>query len=173
MEIDGDFDLLPSSPVVHARKLKRLKKATAAPEYPSPPTSPTESEIPEPVEEELNLRSVPEPESLGDGNVAVEENGLGARRALEFDSVADEEVTVTEKGEEIGDLNTHESEKKRPSSDVVSENKEHKMKKKKRIDDGGDGSEKNPKEATSSKRKTEKVRVCFYEIMLIICSMIC
>lgn len=167
MEIDGDFDLLPSSPVVHARKLKRLKKATAAPEYPSPPTSPTE-----PVEEELNLRSVPEPESLGDGNVAVEENGLGARRALEFDSVADEEVT--EKGKEIGDLNTHESEKKRPSSDVVSENKEHKMKKKKRIDDGGDGSQKNPKESsTSNKRKTEKVRVCFYEIMLIICSMIC
>ncbi|PNX69571.1 hypothetical protein L195_g056792, partial [Trifolium pratense] len=170
MDSDDDFQPLPSSPIVE-RKLKRLKKASRVSENP-PPSSPPikfpQFENNSALEDSIAGSAI-EIESLVDKNVTetVEEDDLGAKRVLEFDSVdyeLDEQVTekttldekVTEKTtEEFGDKNSEELEIKQPSvdDDVVSEKKENKKKKNKRIDDG-DGSEKKLKE--SNKRKAEK-----------------
>jgi hypothetical protein len=164
MDSDEDFQPMPSSPIVQ-RKLKRLKKASRVSENPLP--SPPPIKFPEfqnnsPLEDSI-AGSIPEIESLDDKNVTetVEEDDLGAKRVLEFDSVDDElDAKVTEKTtEEFEEKHTDESEIKQPSIDDDSEKKESK-KKKKRVDDG-DGSEKKLKE--SNKRKAEKVRAQFFD----------
>ncbi|XP_045799298.1 RNA polymerase-associated protein LEO1 isoform X1 [Trifolium pratense] len=162
MDSDDDFQPLPSSPIVE-RKLKRLKKASRVSENP-PPSSPPikfpQFENNSALEDSI-AGSATEIESLVDKNVTetVEEDDLGAKRVLEFDSVDYElDEKVTEKTtEEFGDKNSEELEIKQPSvdDDVVLEKKENKKKKNKRIDDG-DGSEKKLKE--SNKRKAEKER---------------
>ncbi|XP_020219322.1 myb-like protein X [Cajanus cajan] len=164
MESDDDFQLLPPSPV-HERKLKRLKKATRAPQHSHPSALPTN------FPESGNAESGPELETLGPSprpntpkGVTVEDDGVGAKRVLDFDSVSEEHGKVAEEAEEVGDLktseevenlNTGEGERKRRSLDDLPEKKE--KKKKKRVDDG-DGSEKKQKESTSNKRKAEKER---------------
>ncbi|GAU14357.1 hypothetical protein TSUD_309170 [Trifolium subterraneum] len=173
MDSDDDFQPLPSSPIVE-RKLKRLKKASRVSENP-PPSSPPikfpQFENNSALEDSIAGSAI-EIESLVDKNVTetVEEDDLGAKRVLEFDSVDDEldgKVTEKEKTtldekftekttEEFGETNTEELGIKQPSvDDVVSEKKENKKKKNKRIDNG-DGSEKKLKE--SNKRKAEKER---------------
>nr|KYP64576.1 hypothetical protein KK1_019177 [Cajanus cajan] len=164
MESDDDFQLLPPSPV-HERKLKRLKKATRAPQHSHPSALPTN------FPESGNAESGPELETLGPSprpntpkGVTVEDDGVGAKRVLDFDSVSEEHGKVAEEAEEVGDLktseevenlNTGEGERKRRSLDDLPEKKE--KKKKKRVDDG-DGSEKKQKESTSNKRKAEKAQ---------------
>ncbi|TKY75140.1 DNA ligase [Spatholobus suberectus] len=166
MESDDDFELLPSSPV-HERKLKRLKKATRAPEHSHPPSPP-----PNFSESGNGEQSGPELETLGlspqpdtPKGVTVEDDGVGEKRVLDFDSVGEEHGKVAEASEEVGDLkaseeirdlNTDEADRKRRSLEDFPEKKE-KKKKKKRIDDG-DGSEKKAKESTTNKRKAEKER---------------
>lgn len=111
--------------------------------------------------EELNGESIDEIETLVDNNVTktVEEDGLGARRVLKFDSVDDElEGKFTEKTTEE---NTDELEKKQQTVDDLSEKKESK-KNKKRIKDGDQNEKKQRKESISSKRKAEKVHIFFF-----------
>ncbi|KAK7351697.1 hypothetical protein VNO77_11322 [Canavalia gladiata] len=109
MESDDDYELLPPSPV-YERKLKRLKKATRHPEHShlsSSPTNFSELENSEHLEESIG----PEPESLGLSPQVdtVKDDGLGATRVLDFDSVAEElDGRVAEEKEEVGDLNIRE-----------------------------------------------------------------
>jgi len=168
MDSDDDFEALPSSPVI-GRKLKRLKKASRVSENPLPSSSPikfSESEQNSGLEQSIE-GSVPEIQSLGGENVTdtVEENDLGAKRVLEFESMDDElDARVPEKTiEESGDKNTVELEIKQPSVEEVSEKKENKNKKKskKKSSDDDNGSEKKLKESISNKRKAEKVCMHF------------
>ncbi|XP_058785330.1 uncharacterized protein LOC131660174 [Vicia villosa] len=179
MDSDDDFEPSPPSPIIE-RKLKRLKKASRVSENPKPLSPPRVSENPLPssspiklpefennsVFEELNGESTDEIEALADNNVTniVEEDNLGARRVLKFDSVDEIDGKSTEKTtEELGDINTDtdELEKKQHTvEDVeeISEKKESKKKKKKRSDDGDRNEKKQRKETISSKRKAEKER---------------
>ncbi|KEH36146.1 hypothetical protein MTR_3g111740 [Medicago truncatula] len=171
MDSDEDFEALPSSPVIE-RKLKRLKKASRVSENPLPFSSPIKFSGSEQNSGlEVSIRgSVPEVESLGGENVTdtVEENDLGAKRVLEFESMDDElDARVPEKTiEESGDKNTVELEIKQPSVEEVSEKKEEisekkgnkNKKSKKKGSDDDNGSEKKLKESISNKRKAEKER---------------
>jgi hypothetical protein len=169
MDSDEDFQPMPSSPIVE-RKLKRLKKASRVSEIPlpsSPPIKSPEFENNSALENSI-AGSATEIESLDDKNVTetVEEDDLGAKRVLEFDSVDDElDGKITEKTtEEFEEKHTDESEIKQPIVDDVSEEKRNKKKKK-----IVDGSEKKLKE--SNKRKAEKVRAHFLiEILYTNCS---
>ncbi|RDX70477.1 hypothetical protein CR513_50272, partial [Mucuna pruriens] len=170
MDSDDDFELLPSSPV-HERKLKRLKKATTVPEYSRPPTSPTNFSKSGNGEHltESNGESGPEPETLGlspqphtPKGVTVKDDGLGAKRVLDFDSVDEEHGKVAAESEEVGDLktndetqdlNTDQVDRKRRSLDDFPVKKE----KKKRIG-GGHRSEQKHKDSKTNKRKIEKER---------------
>ncbi|KHN22263.1 hypothetical protein glysoja_022019 [Glycine soja] len=179
MESDDDFDLLPPSPI-QERKLKRLKQADRVPEPSHLPISPPNFSESGNGEEHLtqsNGRSGPEIETLATSpspspssqsdtpkGVTVDDDGLVAKRALDFDSLSEEhgkiadeseEVRDLKTNEEIGDLNTGEVERKRRSLDDLPEKN---GKKKKRIDHDGDGSEKKPNESATNKRKTEKER---------------
>ena len=183
MESDDDFELLPSSSPVHQPKLKRLKKAIRVPQYsptksphdddddappinsPQSDTLPSGSPSPSPIGghvDESNWGSSPQHDASESDT--VKENGSGAMRALDFDSVGQEldgnvEVrsTETEKGEQVADLSTDELDRKRRSLHDDSENKE-KKKKKKRID--SDDGDKKLKESATSKIKAEKVHHC-------------
>lgn len=181
MESDDDFDLLPPSPI-QERKLKRLKQADRVPEPSHLPISPPNFSESGNGEEHLtqsNGRSGPEIETLATSpspspssqsdtpkGVTVDDDGLVAKRALDFDSLSEEHGKIAEESEEvrdlktneeIGDLNTGEVERKRRSLDDLPEKN---GKKKKRIDHDGDGSEKKPNESATNKRKTEKVHNC-------------
>ncbi|CAI8599982.1 unnamed protein product [Vicia faba] len=178
MDSDDDFEPLPPSPIIE-RKLKRLKKASRVSETPkpssppinsprvseNPPPSPSPIKLPEfennLVLEELNGESIDEIETLTENNVTVtvDEDCLGARRVLKFDSVDDEiDGKFTEKTtEEFGDTKTDELEEKQHNAEDLSEKKESK-KKKKRSDDGDRNEKKQRKESISSKRKAEKER---------------
>ncbi|CAJ1973319.1 unnamed protein product [Sphenostylis stenocarpa] len=182
MESDDDVELLPPSPV-HERKLRRLKKATRVPEPSHSLSSPTVFSESGNGEEQFtvsNGESGPEPESQVPSpspnpqpdspiGVTVNDDGLGAKRVLDFDFVIEEHKKVDGESQEVNDpknsdevrdlkasdkvrvLNTDEVERKRRSSNDLPENK------KKRID-GGDGSEKKLKESATNKRKAEKER---------------
>ncbi|KAG5033893.1 hypothetical protein JHK85_009195 [Glycine max] len=184
MESDDDFELLPPSPV-QERKLKRLKKAARVPEPSHPPISPPNFSVSGNGEEHLtepNGESGPEfetltpspspspspspnpnPQSDTPKGVTVDDDGLGAKRVLDFDSFGEELGKVVEETEEvrdlktyeeIRDLNTDEVERKRRGLDDLPEKNE----KKKRINDDGDSSEKKPKVSATNKRKAEKER---------------
>ncbi|KAL3022772.1 hypothetical protein AAZX31_04G032600 [Glycine max] len=184
MESDDDFELLPPSPV-QERKLKRLKKAARVPEPSHPPISPPNFSVSGNGEEHLtepNGESGPEfetltpspspspspspnpnPQSDTPKGVTVDDDGLGAKRVLDFDSFGEELGKVVEETEEvrdlktyeeIRDLNTDEVERKRRGLDDLPEKNE----KKKRINDDSDSSEKKPKVSATNKRKAEKER---------------
>lgn len=190
MESEDEIELLPSSPV-HQRKLKRLKKAVRVSEYllssntldnndpPTPHPDSSESDSlhsDNPTDsldlDELNVETVPAIDSNGDDNgltaeldvsEIVKEDGLGAKKVLVFDSVAEdlgrdvEDCSMeTEKVKEIGDLKAKEVENE-PC--IVDSFPEKKGRKKKRVDN--DRGEKKVKESTSNKRKAEKVCIWF------------
>ncbi|KAJ7966738.1 DNA ligase-like protein [Quillaja saponaria] len=168
MESDDDVKPLPLSPV-YQRNLKLLKKATRVSEHSRPePSSSDEEPFAHDTNsydfetldfgnsnggdyEEMNLRSESGfqvfnddigPTSRIDHPKSIEDDGLVTKRALEFDSVADEiegkgeaRSAEMEIAEEIGNLRTEELEKKRRNLDGFSEKK---AKKKKRVDETRD-----------------------------------
>ncbi|MED6118425.1 hypothetical protein PIB30_002131 [Stylosanthes scabra] len=181
MESDEDFELFPPSPLHEPKpKLKRIKKALRVPPLsPSPIESGTlpsdgSSPSPEHVEDSnIDWGSNPQiddrvtaPIDASDINTAKGNNGVGAMRALDFDSIGDEldgndeahrkeMETEKEEGEEVGDLEIDDRGTKRRSLDEDSQ--EQKKKKKRKKKNGVDG-EKQPKESASNKRRTEKER---------------
>ncbi|XP_059454259.1 uncharacterized protein LOC132184587 isoform X2 [Corylus avellana] len=166
MESDDELQLFSPteepSPAVPETKLKRLKKAVRVSSGPTlnpsppPPEDFSKSEALDFDESngrdspELNEESPPrqvsegfdgedELDSGGFDGLGNEEDGSGAKRALEFDSVADEfdgegEDGRAEMGEGIGDLRVEEPEKKGRSPAEIDEKREKKMKKMMRIE---------------------------------------
>jgi hypothetical protein len=159
MESDDELQLFSPteepSPAVPEKKLKRLKKAVRVSSGPtlnpsSPPVDFSKSEALEFDEsnsrdsQELNEESPPrqgsegfdgedELDSGGFDGLGNEEDGSGAKRALEFDSVSDEfdgegEDGTAEMGEGIGDLRVEELEKKGRSPVEIDEKREKKKK---------------------------------------------
>ncbi|KAL4300753.1 hypothetical protein AHAS_Ahas17G0232400 [Arachis hypogaea] len=185
MESDEDFELLPLPPLHEPKpKLKRLKKALRV-----PPLSPSNHDGSSPIDsgtlpsdgptlsaghvEDSNWGSNPQIDhrvtahlDASDSDTAKKNNGFGAMRALDFDSIGDgldgndevhskEMETENEKGEEVADLEIDDRDRKRRSLDEDSEDQEKKRKRKKKK--GLDG-EKQLKESASNKRRAEKER---------------
>ncbi|KAL1309477.1 hypothetical protein HN51_052162 [Arachis hypogaea] len=185
MESDEDFELLPPPPLHEPKpKLKRLKKALRV-----PPLSPSNHDGSSPIDsgtlpsdgptlsaghvEDSNWGSNPQIDhrvtahlDASDSDTAKKNNGFGAMRALDFDSIGDgldgndevhskEMETENEKGEEVADLEIDDRDRKRRSLDEDSEDQEKKRKRKKKK--GLDG-EKQLKESASNKRRAEKER---------------
>ncbi|KAL1343785.1 hypothetical protein HN51_017741 [Arachis hypogaea] len=186
MESDEDFELVPPPPLLEPKpKLKRLKKALRV-----PPLSPSNHDGSSPIDsgtlpsdgpspsaghvEDSNWGSNPQIDrrvtahlDASDSDTAKKNNGFGAMRALDFDSIGggldgNDEVhskemeTENEKGEEVADLEIDDRDRKRRSLDEDSEDQE-KKRKRKRKKKGLDG-EKQLKESASNKRRAEKER---------------
>ncbi|XP_062159307.1 uncharacterized protein LOC133866705 isoform X2 [Alnus glutinosa] len=157
MESDDELQLFSPteepSPAVPEPKLKRLKKAVrVSSDIPtlnpsSPPVDFSKSDAVDSDESkgrdspELNESPPPRAkralDSGGFDGLGGEEDSSRAKRALEFDSVADEfdgegEDGRAEMGEGIGDLRVEEPEKKQRSPVEIDENSENKKKKKKK-----------------------------------------
>ncbi|GAV70280.1 hypothetical protein CFOL_v3_13778 [Cephalotus follicularis] len=158
MESDDDFDLFSvteeaASSAAHEGKLKRLIKKAKTIQVDSPNYD-TDKSVEEPNwGSRSKLVEDIEPES-GFGN-------LGAKRVLEFDSleINGVETENREMQEEIKDLGSEKSERKRRSFDKDEEIKEKKKKKKKNEKDNGVDSDcKTHKSTVCNKRRGAKER---------------
>jgi hypothetical protein len=185
MESDDELQLFSPteepSPAVPEPKLKRLKKAVrVSSDIPtlnpsSPPVdfskseavdsdeskgrdSPELNESPQPRAKRALDSGEDELDSGGFDGLGGEEDSSRAKRALEFDSVAEEfdgegEDLRAERGEGLGGLRAEEPEKKRRSPVEMDEKRENKKKKRnKRV-----AKSVNAQETATAKRITQKV----------------